>query len=79
MWLSSVSLQDSLTVINPKPALARYSQGRSNKEKIDLGEIFPLFQCADTQCVQMQENVMGSFPINAAHDIVQQVKKQLKQ
>lgn len=31
MWLSSVSLQASLTLINPKPALARYYQVCSRK------------------------------------------------
>lgn len=36
MWLSSVSLQASLTLINPKPALARYYQVCSRKEEIDL-------------------------------------------
>lgn len=35
MWLSSVSVQVSLTFINPKPALPRYHQVCSRKEEID--------------------------------------------
>lgn len=36
MWLSSVFLQASLTLINPKPALARYYSVCSRKEEIHL-------------------------------------------